>query len=397
MQNYRLQFAAFQKAKQALAQMQQQQKLADETADYNRFLLEEFEELNLQPGELEILEEELKLLSNAETVKVQLSAVAFELSESEQPIVQQFRSLVHKLQQVEKYYPQVSQLIARLQSVQIEAQDIAGEISDAEAHIQYDAERIQQLNERMEKGYRLLKKHHVQTTAELCAIQQVLQEKMNNLQNIGLQIEAQTKLVADLEKGCRNIAQEIATNRNKAAIPFSEKINELLLQVGMPNARIQVSITPTLQLTEQGIDQVALLFDANKTNRFEPISKVASGGELSRLMLCIKSLVARKLQLPTLIFDEIDTGISGEAAKQVGIIMKRMSAHHQIFAITHQPQIAAKAKAHYFVYKQIEGENIHTAIRLLGNEERITIIAQMLSGAQPTAAAMQNAKEMVEN
>lgn len=175
---------------------------------------------------------------------------------------------------------------------------------------------------------------------------------------------------------------------------LSAKVNALLLQVGMPNARLKIEVSDTV-LSSTGTDQIVYLFDANKTNRFEPLQKVASGGELSRLMLSIKSLVARKLQLPTLIFDEIDTGISGEAARQVGIIMKGLSSGHQLIAITHQPQIAAKASAHYYVYKKQEGKKIITSIRLLEKDERIDAIAQMLSGEKPTPAALANAKELV--
>ena len=164
----------------------------------------------------------------------------------------------------------------------------------------------------------------------------------------------------------------------------------------MPNALLKVQLQ-TADLSVHGIDDIDFLFDANKSNRFEPIGKVASGGELSRLMLSIKSLVARKLELPTLIFDEIDTGISGEAARQVGMIMKDLSAAHQLIAITHQPQIAAKASAHYFVYKEIKDDKIVTSIRLLNNDERIIAIAKMLGGEKPTSAALENAKEMVGN
>jgi DNA repair protein RecN (Recombination protein N) len=170
----------------------------------------------------------------------------------------------------------------------------------------------------------------------------------------------------------------------------------LLVQVGMPNAKFGIELLDAGMLQTTGSNTIEFLFDGNKSGHFEPLRKVASGGELSRLMLCIKSLVAKKLQLPTLIFDEIDTGISGEAARQVGAIMQDLSATHQVIAITHQPQIAARATAHYFVYKSIRKDKIVTAVRLLNNEERITTIAQMLSGEKPTAAALQNAKEMLE-
>jgi len=200
-----------------------------------------------------------------------------------------------------------------------------------------------------------------------------------------------------LLKQSEQLAKTISANRKKATKPFIENVNGLLEKVGMPNARFKAEVITLESLAENGADKIGFLFDANKSNRFEPLYKVASGGELSRLMLSIKSLVARKLQLPTLIFDEIDTGISGEAARQVGNIMKELSGSHQLISITHQPQIAARADAHYFVYKAIHEDKIVTSIRLLSNDERITSIAQMLSGEKPTAAALQNAREMVGN
>jgi DNA repair protein RecN (Recombination protein N) len=190
------------------------------------------------------------------------------------------------------------------------------------------------------------------------------------------------------------LAHKISANRKAQTESFAKNVNGLLEKVGMPNARLKVQIGET-SLTASGIDEISFLFDANKSNRFEPLHKVASGGELSRLMLSVKSLVAKKLQLPTLIFDEIDTGISGEAAKQVGIIMKELSAAHQLISITHQPQIAAKAAAHFFVYKQELSNKVVTNIKRLDEAARITAIAQMLSGEKPTAAALENAKEMV--
>jgi DNA repair protein RecN (Recombination protein N) len=203
---------------------------------------------------------------------------------------------------------------------------------------------------------------------------------------------------------CNEGAAALSAGRKRSARPFSEKVNALLVQVGMPNARFAVELQPSATLLESGSERIEFLFNANLPSGkaaeravFEPLRKVASGGELSRLMLCIKSLVARKVQLPTLIFDEIDSGISGEAAKQVGNIMKSLSGAHQLISITHQPQIAARADAHFFVYKSIVGDKIVTAVRRLNNDERITTIAQMLSGEKPTAAALQNAREMLGN
>ncbi|MEO6541114.1 MAG: DNA repair protein RecN, partial [Ferruginibacter sp.] len=289
------------------------------------------------------------------------------------------------------------ELAKRLQSTQLELADIADEIERINNSVNYSAERIQLVNDRISMGYKLQKKHGVTTTKELLVLKDELQQKLNEILNIGEAIQQKEKQTAELLKQCEAKAKTISANRKKAIKPFAENVNVLLARVGMPNARFAAEAQTLDTLSELGIDRIEFLFDANKSNRFEPLRKVASGGELSRLMLCIKSLVAKKLQLPTLIFDEIDSGISGEAARQVGNIMKELSASHQLISITHQPQIAAKADAHYFVYKAIEKDKIVTSIRLLGNDERITTIAQMLSGEKPTAAALQNAKEMVGN
>ena len=396
LQEYLLVFNKYSKSKKELQLLQQQQLNANTALDYNSFLFEELEEAGLKENELEELDAELKLLSNAEEVKQLLSAVYFELKDSEQPIVQQLKSLSNKLNNLQQFHPSIGDLAKRLLGAQAELQDIGDELETIDNGVHYSPERIQVVNDKISLGYKLLKKHNVQTTAELLAIKHELQQKLNDILNISEAIVAKELATDALLKQCDEFAAVITLNRDKAIIPFTEKVNSLLAQVGMPNALLKVQLQ-TVQLTVDGADTIEFLFDANKSGRFEPLRKVASGGELSRIMLCIKSLVAKKLQLPTLIFDEIDTGISGEAAKQVGVIMKELSLGHQLISITHQPQIAAKANAHYFVYKSINGDKINTAIRLLNNEERIVTIAQMLSGEKPTAAALENAREMVGN
>ncbi|UAY50750.1 DNA repair protein RecN [Ferruginibacter albus] len=379
-----------------LETLQSQQSAANKELDYNQFLFDELNDVNLKENELEALDVELKLLSNAENIKQQLGAVYFELKESELPVVQQLKSLNSKLHALEQYHGDIPALTQRLQSTQIELSDIADELERINDSVQYSPERIQQVNDKVTIGYKLLKKHSVTTTNELLAIRDELQQKLNSILNLSEQIKKKEQEQDKLSQQSEGLANKISANRNKVIKPFTEKVNALLAQVGMPNARIQVQLT-IVALNEFGNNDIEFLFDANKSNRFEPLRKVASGGELSRLMLCIKSLVAKKLQLPVLIFDEIDTGISGEAAKQVGIIMKELSQSHQVLSITHQPQIAAKAQSHYFVYKGIKDDKIVTAIKLLSNDERITTIAQMLSGEKPTAAALENAREMVSN
>ena len=396
LQEYITVFTAYSKSKKELQELQQQQAAANTALDYNQFLFDELEEAGLKENELEEMDAELKLLSNAENVKQQLSAIYFELKDSDLPIVQQLKSLCNKLHSLQQYHGSIEQLTKRLLGAQAEILDIGEELESIDNGVHYSPERIQQVNDKISLGYKLLKKHNVNTTGELLAIKKSLQQKLNDILNINEEIVIKAKATVELLKNCEQLAAIITANRNKAIKPFTEKVNTLLAQVGMPNAVIKIQLQK-VALHEEGSDTIEFLFDGNKSGRFEPLRKVASGGELSRLMLCIKSLVAKKLQLPTLIFDEIDTGISGEAAKQVGVIMKELSAGHQLIAITHQPQIAARANAHYFVYKSIKGNKINTAIRLLSNDERITAIAQMLSGEKPTAAALENAREMVRN
>ncbi len=394
LQEYAGVFTRYSKTKKEFYELVQQQAEANTALDYNQFLFGELDEAGLKENELEELDAELKLLSNAENVKQQLSAIYFELKNSEQPITQQVKSLSNKLHALQQYHSSIDDLSRRLQGVQAELQDIGDELESIDNGVHYSLERIQVVNDKISLGYKLLKKHNVHTTAELLNIKEALQQKLNDILNIGEAIAAKEQATKQLQQQCEQLAATITANRNKAIQPFTEKVNSLLAQVGMPNAVIKV-LLQHVPLYIDGEDTIEFLFDANKSGRFEPLRKVASGGELSRLMLCIKSLVAKKLQLPTLIFDEIDTGISGEAAKQVGLIMKDLSTGHQLIAITHQPQIAAKANAHYYVYKSSKGDKINTAIRLLNNDERITAIAQMLSGEKPTAAALENAREMV--
>ncbi|WP_026763989.1 DNA repair protein RecN [Sediminibacterium salmoneum] len=374
--------------------LQEQKAALQKEADYNQYLCNELESLALRENELEQLEEELKLLNNAEEIKTVLEKVSFEIANSEEPIVARIKQLNNSLQSLEALIAGVPALSARLKASQIELQDIADELERINDHVHFDAAKIDQVNQRISEGYKLLKKHGVTTTAELLQIQTELSNKLFEAVAIDEAILAKQVAANDLMHQLKQTAKQITASRKSVTDGFEKAVNALLKQVGMPNAQIKVNLQ-TIPLSAYGVENVELLFDANKSNRFEPIRKVASGGELSRLMLCIKSLVAQKIDLPTLIFDEIDTGISGEAAKQVGIIMQELAGNRQIICITHQPQIAGKANAHYFVYKENKDNQIKTNIKLLSTEERIHAIAQMLSGEKPTAAALENAKEMI--
>jgi DNA repair protein RecN (Recombination protein N) len=397
LQQYQGVFTQWQQTQHELSALQQQKDQFTKEYDYNKFLFDELHEAALKENELEESEATLKLLSNTEGIKTTLGKVTHELSEGESPVVQQLKTLCNQLSTYTSHHTALPALLQRLTSAQIELQDIADEVEHINDQVQYDPQKIEQLNERISLGYKLLKKHGVHTTGELLVIKDSLEEKLQAVLNIDEAIAAKDKTVQQLLGKATELAAKLSANRTKQVKPLQDKVNKLLNQVGMPNARLQVDIKPLTALHLYGQDDIEFLFDANKSNRFEPIRKVASGGELSRLMLCIKSLVAQSLDLPTLIFDEIDSGISGEAAKQVGIIMKDLARRRQLISITHQPQIAGKADAHYFVYKEIKGNSIKTNIKLLSQDERITAIAKMLSGEKPTAAALENAREMVMN
>lgn len=362
--------------------------------DFNKYLFDELEEAAFRDNEIEEIESDLKLLSNSEAIKTALNKIAFQFNEGEQPVVQQLKTILNQLHGFSSYHAGISDVEARLQSVHIELDDIASEIDRINDQVTYDPVAIEKLNERISLGYKLFKKHGVTTTRALNQIQSELSAKLEAVMNIDEDIARMEKDIATTFDACRKIADQLSLNRSRQQKPLEEKVNKLLHQVGMPNARLKVQIDH-VDLNEKGADTIEFLFDANRSNRFESVRKVASGGELSRLMLCIKSLVAQSVDLATLIFDEIDTGISGEAARQVGIIMKGLATSRQLIAITHQPQIAGKADQHLFVYKEIKGEQIHTGIRILNDDERITTIARMLSGEKPTAAALENAREMM--
>lgn len=394
--DYQQIFFQWQQVKKETDALKEQKTQFDREVDYNRFQYNELEEAGFKENELEDIDTELKMLSNAEGIKAALDKTYYDLKESETPLVQQLKLLLNQLSVYSSYHHDLPALTERLQSAQIELQDIAGDVDRISSHVNYDPQRIEQLNERLSLGYRLQKKHGVNSTAELLAIKNQLEEKLQAVLHIDDAIQQKGKEAAMLMEQAKLVAGKISDARHKQVKPLEEKVNKLLIQVGMPNAKLKVEVTST-EFNNTGADNIAFLFDANLSGQFLPVGKVASGGELSRLMLCIKSLVARSVDLPTLIFDEIDTGISGEAARQVGLIMKELSAQRQVICITHQPQIAGRADAHYFVYKEIVSDSVKTNIRLLTSEERIITIAKMLSGEKPTAAAIENAREMVRN
>ena len=396
LKDYQLHFNESQLIKKQLNELQEKKSNFNKEYDYFQFQFNELEEVGLKANELEEIEQELKMLSNAEGIKAALSKSYSELDESDDPVVRRVKSIITALSQYSDLHPELPSIIERLHSAHIELQDLAEEIESINNHIDADVKKTEQLSERLSAGYKLLKKHNVKTTNELIDIRNQLQQKLEAVLQIDDEIENLENKYHQTIKLAEDIAEKLSQTRKLQVKPLDQQVHKMLKQVGMPNARLKIDIKPS-NLNAFGKDDIEFLFDANKSNQFQPLRKVASGGELSRLMLCVKSLIARSMKLPTLIFDEIDTGISGEAAKQVGIIMKDLSQVLQVICITHQPQIAGKANAHFMVYKAIKGDAITTGVTLLSKDERIVAIAKMLSGEKPTAAALENAREMVMN
>lgn len=393
---YEQSYKQYTASKKQLSQLLNEQAQAQKEMDYHKFLYEELNDVAFNNNELEDLDAELKMLGNAEHIKSVLAQMSAVLQEGDDPLAQRIKQLQNSARSIAGVHPGMDAIAERLHAAQVELQDIAGELDTINDRLQYNPDRMQWVGDRIATGYKLFRKHNVNSTAELLFIQKELEDKIGQVLQLDTRISVLQKETDRYLEETTALAGKLHDAREKQLAPFSKKVNELLKQVGMPNARLHISITET-GFNETGNDAIEFLFDANSSGRLEPLRKVASGGELSRLMLCIKNLVAGKIQLPTLIFDEIDSGISGEAARRVALIMKELAAKHQVICITHQAQIAARADVHYFVYKEIKGDRIVTGIRQLSHSERITSIAKMLSGEQPTAAALENAREMVGN
>lgn len=395
--------AAYQEKFSAYKQLQQEYRVLagnqdrwQKEADYKQFLFNELEEAAFVSHEIEDADQALKQLSHAEQIRSVLQTVYGSLEESEQPLNNELKRLLQQLQSITTVQPEAGVLATRMESALLELRDIAEELDSLQDKVDLDPEKMQTLQERMDLGYRLLKKHGVTETDELIALHRRLSEELleqNNAEQTLKNIEEQ---IAQAEKALQKAAAGLYKKRADIAPGFATRVNELLALVGMPNAVLKIELEQGSTLHELGTGHIAFLFDANKSGRFLPVQKAASGGEMSRIMLCIKALTAEALALPTLIFDEVDTGISGEAARQVGILLRSLSAYHQVLCITHQPQVAGKGTQHFYVYKTTNDHNeVKTRIRLLNNDERIRAIAQMIGGEQPSEAAMENARELV--
>lgn len=392
-------FHQFNSDKKKLEILTEENLKASREFDYLNFQLKELIEADLIVGEQEKTEQELELQNNSEEIKRNLIDANNLLSGNAESVTEQLRKLNNFLSAASKNLPDAEELIKRIQSAKIELDDVSNELERLENKVQFNPQQIENLNTRLDLIYRLEKKHGLNSVEELKNLQNEIDGKLQSFTSQHEEIEA---LKSSVEKQKENLfgeAKKISASRAKQISPIEKSVTTVLKEVGMPHAQIKVeqTVLTVAEMNENGIDRFRFLFAANKGSELQEIKKVASGGELSRLMLALKSLIAANTHLPTLIFDEIDSGISGETALKVSRIMKQLSGNHQLICITHLPQIAAKGNEHYFVFKETIGSRTFTRIKQLSNSERINAVAQMLSGEKPTQAAMENAKELMEN
>lgn len=394
--SYQQHYYHYREISQHLARLQAERAQWQKESDYKQFLFEELDQAGFQEEEIEQAETQLKQLNHAERILSVLAGCRTGMMEGEQPLVPELKRIIQQLAGISEVMPETREVHSRLQATYEELKDIAGELDMLESKVTLDPALMMQLQERVDLGYRLFKKHAVRTTGELLAIFARLHQELQASDNLSQQIEQLTIQQEQVYKKVLETALLLKQRRQEAAPGIAASVNELLVKVGMPNARISIQVLAMADPDKYGLDQIVFQLDANKSGQFLPIYKAASGGEMSRIMLCIKSLTAQAMHLPTLIFDEVDTGISGEAAKQVGTLLRGLSQHHQIICITHQPQVAARGTCHFFVYKE-EGQHgrINTRIRKLQTDERVQAIARMIGGEQPGDAAMQHARELI--
>lgn len=382
------------KAHQELLQYQSE---ASKELEYNSFLLEELQAAPLKEGKLAELEEEYEQLSNVENVQELLAQAHQVLNDEQIGMVNTAAGLQQALQKLAVFGKQYAELNGRVQSVAIELADLASEIEKLNEHIDADPERLEVVSGQMQQLHTLLKKHQVSTEEELLALKSELEEKVDVSLNIDQKIAAKAKEVKEQEAVLNKICKSLHQKREKSIPILAKTLQDKVASLGMPAATFKIEVAPTAAFKSNGKDELSFLLSSNKGSAYGELKKVASGGELSRIMLAIKSILASYENLPTLMFDEIDTGVSGEISNRMGEIMKEMGAHMQVFSITHLPQVAAKGQQQYKVFKKEVGETTTTQMKRLAAEERIAELAEMLGGKQFSSSAKQHAKELLTN
>lgn len=395
--SYRENFNHYRQLQNTLNDLLEKEKQASAEFDFIQFQYEELNNANLKEGETETLEKELEILTHSESILKSVETARHLISEDEQNAVQLIHQSIQQLQQAAKYHPKTESILKRLMSCNIELKDIASEMDLIQNNIHFNPERIEIISERLSVINHLLQKHRLNEVSNLLQLKDSLEQKLSGFNSVAEDIERIKKEIATVESTLNKQAATLSENRKEAAKKLTRKILKLLHEVALPDAQFEASLTSLQHFSHSGLDAIRFLFSANKGVQPQELSKVASGGEMSRLMLCLKAILAEVTSMPTIIFDEIDTGISGETAFKVGNMIEALAKKRQVIAITHLPQMASKGEMHYFVYKQTLGSNTETRVKLLSKEERIQEIAKMLSGEGITEASIENAKDLLLN
>ena len=394
--DYRTLFDGYAKAKAALREKEEECEKDRANEDFLRFQADELVKAQLIDGEQEELEQELETLSHAEDIKGALFDADNLLSGDDRCITQSCKTMLSRLSDIGDVYPAIRQVTERIDSAYIELKDIARDISNLAESIDFDPARLTMANERLDTIYTLQKKHHVESVAELIAIRDSLTARLNDITNSEDMLEDMRRQVEDMHCKATEAAARLTESRQEAARHVTEQLLVQMTALGMPNARFEIKFE-TKELAADGADRISYMFSANKNVPLEPIAQVASGGEVARVMLSLKAMISGAVKLPTIIFDEIDTGVSGRVAEMMAQIMRQMGrADRQVISITHLPQIAALGTTHYKVEKTDTDDTTISRMRMLGHDERITEIAQMLSGSNISDAAIENAKSLLE-
>ena len=394
---YQNTYAEFVKAEKELSEMTLAIERNRENHDFLKFQFEELENTKLQEGEQEELEQRSETMEHSEDIKSALYTTDNALSAEQVGVIQSLRSSLSALRSIESVYPEVSELIERIDSSYIDLKDISQEISSLLESVDFDPAELDQINSRLDRIYELEKKYHVETVEELISKRDELHQQLAAIENGDESLDALKARRDELESKARKEADALTKLRTKSAKTIEAEMQKRLIPLGMPHVRFSIQLTP-IELGQNGADKVSFLFSANTSTPLQPVSQVASGGEIARVMLSLKAMISGAVKLPTIIFDEIDTGVSGKTAEMMAQIMKEMGGHgRQVISITHLPQIAALGSVHYKVEKNETASGTTSKMRQLDADERVREIAQMLSGSDVTEAAIQNAKELLKN
>jgi DNA repair protein RecN (Recombination protein N) len=393
--DYKKQYSGLQKLKKQLDELHAQELQAKKDLDYFQFQFNELHEANIKEGEYKQLEEESETLENAEFIKANLSRSATAISGGDENILSALALVKQQLQSVSKFGKQFNELYERANSLVIELKELSSDIEAAEEDVMYNNTRLEEVNAQLDKLNRLLKKHGVNSEEELLKIKDEIESKLLQFSSLETSIEKTQKEITVLEKQCKSLATDLSDKRQKALAGIEQNIKTMLISLSMANAQFKIDLKRQETLSANGLDSISFLFTANKGAEFKELHKTASGGELSRLMLCLKALLAERTALPTIIFDEIDTGVSGDVADKIGNILNSMGKSMQVIAITHLPQMASKGSNHLYVYKSDSKDKTISNIKALNKEERVAEVAKMLSSGKPTETALKNAKELL--